>query len=158
LDGSSLYLEDEDSDVNGVPRIVPAVTLDQVGADRNLDGPFLVKVDVQGAELDVLKGGIETLKRTEYIILETVFFQVFIDGPGFAEIIAFMRQQGFVVYEVFDPLYRPLDGAMSQIDIAFVKESGPFRKYHAYATRGQRAAQNKAKYEGLDSLKLTGRY
>jgi FkbM family methyltransferase len=156
LDGSSLYLEDEDSEVNGVPRLVPAVTLDQVCGERNLEGPFLVKVDVQGAELDVLKGGIETLKRTEYVVLEAVFFQVFINGPSFAEIIAFMKQQGFVVYEFFDPLYRPLDGAMSQIDIAFVKESGRFRKYHAYATREQRAAQNKAKHEGLGSLKLTG--
>jgi FkbM family methyltransferase len=144
LVGSSLYLEDEDSDVNGVSRVVPAVTLDQVCREWKLDSPFLIKADVQGAELDVLKGGIETLKLTEYVILETVLFQTFINGSSFLDVIEFMKQQGFVVYEVFEPLYRPLDGAMSQIDIAFVKEAGRFKKYHSYANKEQRAAQNKA--------------
>ena len=54
LVGSSLYLECEDSNVNGVPRRVHAITLDQLCSERKLSGPYLIKVDVQGAELDVL--------------------------------------------------------------------------------------------------------
>ncbi len=103
----------------------------------------MIKIDVQGAELDVLQGGINILNDIEYIILETVMFQVFSNGSKCYDIIKFMKEQGFVVYEIFDPIYRPLDGAMSQIDIAFVKERGQFRKYHFYATKEQREMQDK---------------
>ena len=40
LDCSSLYLENEDSNVNGEPRIVRAVTLDEVCKERELDGTY----------------------------------------------------------------------------------------------------------------------
>ena len=148
LDGTSLYLEDEDSNVNGVTRVVPAVTLDEVSKGRKLEGPYLIKLDVQGAELDVLQGGAETLRDTEYIILETVLFQFFVNGPQIFDAITFMREKGFVVYDIFDLYYRPLDGAMSQVDIAFVKDTGQFRKHHAYANKEQREAQDK-KYSEL---------
>ena len=80
FDGSSLYLECEDSDVNGVPRTVPAVTLDDLCKGQDLQGPFLIKVDVQGAELDVLRGAAQILKDTEYVILEASLFKFFIEG------------------------------------------------------------------------------
>jgi len=143
LVGSSLYLENEDSDVNGVPRVVPAITIDEVCRERKTQGPYLIKVDVQGAELDALQGALSILEDTEYIILETVLFQVFLNGSQCYDIIKFMKEQGFVVYEIFDPVYRLLDEAMSQIDIAFVKERGQFRKYHFYATKQQREMQDK---------------
>jgi hypothetical protein len=55
----------------------------------------------------------------------------------------FMKEQGFVPYDIFDLQYRLLDGAMSQVDIAFTREQGLLRKYHFYATREQRAEQTK---------------
>ena len=53
-----------------------------------------------------------------------------------------MKERGFVVYDIFDLKYRLLDGAMSQIDIAFVPEKSELRKFHFYATREQRKQQN----------------
>ena len=143
LVGSSIYLEDEDSSVNGIPREVPAYKLDELCSKYQLKGPYLLKIDVQGAELDVLKGAEKTLMNTEYVILEIVFFDFFKGGPKFHQFIDFMKKRGFVVYDLFDPQYRPLDGAMSQIDIAFVKEDGIFRQQHFYATKEQREEQNK---------------
>ncbi|HEY9848968.1 MAG TPA: FkbM family methyltransferase [Leptolyngbyaceae cyanobacterium] len=142
LEGSSLYLECEDSNVNGSPRTVPAIALDDICLDRNYQSPYLIKIDVQGAELDVLAGATEILKQTEYVILEVVLFEFFKNGPQFYDTIDFMKQRGFVVYDILDYWYRPLDNAMSQVDIAFVKESGQFRKYHFYATKEQREVQN----------------
>ena len=143
LYGSSAYLEEEDSNVNGVPREIPAYKLDELCEKHKLSGPFLIKIDVQGAELDVLKGAEAILKDTEYVILESVLFNFFKNGPNFFDFIDFMNKRGFVVYDFFDPLYRPLDGAMSQIDIAFVKDKGLFRKHHVYASKEQREIQNK---------------
>jgi FkbM family methyltransferase len=141
--GSSLYIEDEATDVNGVPRTVPAVPLDQIARDANLIAPFLIKIDVQGAELDVLLGAEATLQATELIILEASFFEVFKGGPQFYDIVTFMKSKGFVAYDLFGLQYRPLDNALSQVDVVFVKEGGIFRKYHYYATPRQREEQNR---------------
>jgi len=143
LVGSSIYLEDEDSSVNGIPREVPAYKLDDLCSKYKLKGPYLLKIDVQGAELDVLKGAEKTLMDTEYVILEIAFFNFFNDGPKPHHYIDFMKRHGFVIYELFDLQYRPLDGAMSQVDIAFVKEDGIFRQQQHYATNEQREEQNK---------------
>jgi FkbM family methyltransferase len=144
LDGSSLYLESEDSNVNGVPRTVPAITLDGLCKERGLQGPLLIKVDVQGAELDVLAGAAQALQDTEYVILETSLFKFFVEGPQFYDVIVFMKERGFVLYDMLGYSYRLLDGAMSQVDLVFVKENGMFRKYHFYATKDQREAQNRS--------------
>jgi len=141
LVGSSFFLEDEDSDVNGVPRAVKVVTVDQTCADLHAAGPYLLKADVQGAELDVLSGSRQTLKATECVILEVCLFEFYRGGALLPDLVAFLDCEGFAVYDIFGPLYRPLDGAMSQVDVAFVKKNGALRKHHVYATRAQRAQQ-----------------
>jgi FkbM family methyltransferase len=144
LVGSSLYLEQEDSSVNGVPRSVPAVTLDGLRQERGLVPPYLIKIDVQGAELDVLAGAADTLRETDLVILEVSFFEFFRGGPQFHEVVAHMQARGFVAYDFFGFQYRPLDGALSQADVAFVRETGRFREHHFYATREQRERQDQS--------------
>ncbi len=144
LVGSSLYREaEEHSGVNGVPRIVRAITVDDVMRETGAKGPFLLKIDVQGAELDVLRGAEGTLRETEYILLEVSFFKFFENGPDFYDVITHMKSKGFVPYDLYGLQYRPLDDSLSQVDIAFVKEGGAFRRHHFYATPEQREAQNR---------------
>lgn len=156
LVGSSQYLEDEDSDVNGIPRRVPAITLDSLLDDGTIRPPLLVKIDVQGAELDILLGGEKALRKTDFVILEVSLFEFFAGGPQFYDVMAFMKARGFVVYDIVGLQYRPLDNALSQVDAVFVKEAGSFRQIHFYATRGQRHKQN----EEFKSVRreLMGRY
>lgn len=145
LVGSSIYLEKEHSDVNGVPRTIPSITLDSIFEDKNLFNKgenYLIKIDTQGSEIDVLKGANKVLQNTECIILETTLFETFVGGYSFFDVITFMKNKGFVVYEIFTPHYRPLDGAMIQTDIAFVKEFGKFRQNHCYAKKAQRTAHS----------------
>ncbi len=138
LVGSTLYREDEGSDLNDVTRTVPGLTIDTICAERNAQGPFLIKLDTQGAELEALRGAEETLADTDFVAMETSLFQFFKGGPQLYDCVAFMKERGFVVYDVFGASCRPLDGALAQIDLAFVRENGPFRKYHSYATPEQR--------------------
>jgi len=140
---SSLLREVEGASVDGVPRTVPVVSIDQLAAEKNLSGPFLIKLDVQGAELQVLSGASRTLAHTEAVILEVTLFGTMIGGPQFYDIVHFMKQSGFVAYDIFGFQYRLLDGALSQFDMVFVRDDGPFRRSHAYATPEQRETQNR---------------
>jgi len=111
--------------------------------ERNASPPYLIKIDVQGAELDVLAGGQTTLSQAEFVLLEVSLFQFFQQGPIFCDVVGYMKSKGFVPYDILGLQYRPLDRALSQIDISFVKETGLLRQFHHYATPGQRREQNR---------------
>ena len=140
---SSLLKEVEGAAVDGTPRTVPVVTIDQQCAEKNLSGPFLIKLDVQGAELQALAGAARTLRETEAVILEVTLFATMIGGPQFHDIITYMKNSGFAAYDVFAVNYRPLDGALAQIDMIFVREDGLFRQSHAFASPEQRETSNR---------------
>ena len=153
LVGSSLYREVESAtDVNGIPRTVSLVTLDSMVHERGAIGPYLIKLDVQGAELDVLRGAEQVLADSDFVVLEVSFFKFFHGGPECADIFAYMRGRGFVPYDIVGLQYRPLDQALSQADVAFVKEDGLFRRHHDYATPAQRAEQNARMKRHLNEL------
>jgi len=140
LDCSSFLKEAEGPAVDGSPREVAVVTVDQVCLEKKLKGPYLIKVDVQGAELTVLRGAKQTLEETEVVILEVLLFGTLLGGPQLYDMVSKMKDWGFVVYDVFGLLYRPLDNALSQMDMVFVREEGQFRRSHVYATPEQRKA------------------
>jgi FkbM family methyltransferase len=139
LVGSSLMYEwEEASDVNGTPRDVPITTIDaeiaKIGSPRDI----WFKIDVQGAELKVLAGAEETLRRTALLVVETTLFNTFSDGPLAGDVVAYMAARGFVLYDIAGFLYRPLDGALMQLDLAFVPKDSVLRRHHAFATPEQR--------------------
>lgn len=120
-------------------REIPVVTLDDLCRERNLETPYVLKVDVGGAELQVLDGASKTLKDTALVILEVSFFS-FGDGwPEFYDVIDYMKKRGFVAYDVFGGHNRPLDRARAMVDIAFVKENGRFRTSCAWISLEQQA-------------------
>jgi FkbM family methyltransferase len=91
-------------------------------------GPIMLKVDTQGSELDVVRGATGVLDRIEVIVLEVSLFNFGHAQPEMAEVVNFMSDLGYVPYDMFDGYNRPLDNALGQIDIAFVKADGKFRR------------------------------
>jgi hypothetical protein len=83
---------------------------------------------------EILEGTREVLGRTEVVVLKALFYAVLVGAPQIARQIAYMDTQGFAVYDFINPLYRAIDGAMSQVAIVYVREKGFFRANHAYAT------------------------
>ena len=49
---------------------VPSMRLDDVVSKYQFPKPELIKMDVQGAEKDILEGGFETMKNTKHLIME----------------------------------------------------------------------------------------
>jgi FkbM family methyltransferase len=65
--------------------------------------PFdFIKLDVQGAELDVLEGGAETIRRTQVIEAEVEFVPLYKDQPLFGDVQSYLRKQGFLLHKLID--------------------------------------------------------
>jgi FkbM family methyltransferase len=102
-------------------------TLDLLLKDNKIKPDFM-KVDTQGYELEILKGGSETLKHAEFVLLEVSFLDIYVNAPLVADTIAFMKERGFVVYDICTLMKRPLDKALFQSDFLFIKETSKFRE------------------------------
>ena len=118
-------------------RTVEMVRLDDLVEDRGLRGPYVVKADVEGAELEVLSGGLEVLAETELVLLEVSLFELVSGAPQFHDVVAWMHEHGFVVADIYNGHNRLLDGALAQFDVAFLPEAGRFRRDQAFATAAQ---------------------
>ena len=130
LAGSS-FLPQPDSDLKekGKQREIEIVTIDGLIESGKIKIPELIKLDIQGFELEALKGGTKTFGQTEVYILEVSLFP-FSDVPGmpvFSDVVNFMLERDYVVYDFPGFLRRPLDGALGQCDICFVKKNGFLR-------------------------------
>lgn len=137
LSGSSVLQETMGKEADGIKRTVEMIRLDDYVITNKLKGLFLIKIDVQGAEIRVLEGCKNILEDTEVIILEVSLFQFMKGAPELYDIIDYMKNIGYVTYDIELAWNRPLDNALGQINILFVKESGMFRKNHSYASVNQ---------------------
>ena len=78
----------------------------------------LLKIDVQGAELMVLKGAEKTLKRTKMIFTEVSFCRLYQGAPVFQEVYDYLHNQGFKLLTISDG-FRDSDGDLLQADALF---------------------------------------
>jgi FkbM family methyltransferase len=123
--GSSVLPERTAMDRNVLK--LPMTTLDDLVAEK-ANETVLLKLDVQGYELEVLRGATQVLSKAEVVILECSLIQYNDDAPLFAEVVAFMNDRGFVTYDFCGQAWRSPDGALFQVDLVFVKESSRLRK------------------------------
>ena len=102
--------------------------LDKLVEKTPFENPDLIKIDTQGYELEILKGGEKTLLSAEFVLLEVSMLDIYKNGPLVADVIAFMNARGFVLYDICSLMRRPLDKALFQSDFLFAKENSVFRK------------------------------
>ena len=72
-----------------------AMTLDTVVAWRGFPPPDLIKIDVQGAELDVLKGATKALQSAKDVIVELQTVEYNTGAPRDEEVIQYLATLGF---------------------------------------------------------------
>lgn len=76
---------------------VPMKKLDDVVQEHNIEYPAFMKIDVQGMECDVFKGGCKTLSDSLVAIrTEVNFFPLYDDLPLFSEVEQALRPYGFI--------------------------------------------------------------
>jgi FkbM family methyltransferase len=96
---------------------VPTLTLDDLVAGRTVD---VLKIDVQGAELDVLEGGNATLATARSVLLEMNFYSQYEGDATFNALHAEMDHRGFSLVNVSPPLTTP-DGTAIFIDGCYAR-------------------------------------
>lgn len=129
VDGSgSSILTGHTGNPYGVERNVPVETLDNLVSKKVCPIPDLIKLDVQGYELEVLKGAEVSLREAQAVILESSFISFQKGMPLLHEVIGYLVEKGFVLYDILSLKVRPLDGAAAQSDLLFLKENHALRK------------------------------
>jgi FkbM family methyltransferase len=103
---------------------VPISTLDRELESVSLESPVLLKLDVQGYEAQVLNGATETLKRVDYVLLETSFRPLYEGEKTFMEIARMMEDRSFEFLRPVDWLSDPLNGEVLQMDALFARAAG----------------------------------
>lgn len=95
-----------------------ATTLDTLFPHQSFD---FIKIDCQGAELEIMKGGPSLLSRATVVLLECPFAGQYNEGcPSFLEYIQYMDSIGFVPFDI--PEIHLIHNMMGQIDILFVRK------------------------------------
>jgi FkbM family methyltransferase len=104
--GNSYYKENEEINPNTVNyfddtkiRKVKALTLDTMIEQKGFPLPDLIKMDVQGAELDILKGASKCLANAKDVILELQKVEYNKGAPLRDEVILYMGLVGFYLKE-----------------------------------------------------------
>jgi FkbM family methyltransferase len=92
----------------------------------------LIKLDVQGYELEVLKGGLRCLQSAQAVMMEVSLIDMYQGNPLLHDVAAFMHRYGFVAYDVCGLMRRPLDMALAQVDMLFVPERCALRACKQY--------------------------
>ena len=70
-------------------------TLDSVFVDRELEQPALLKIDVQGFELSVLRGAEQTLSSFDQILVEASFAELYEGQALFPDVSHHLEEHGF---------------------------------------------------------------
>lgn len=108
-------------------RQVPIITLNSLIAAQQMDMPDFVKIDVQGFEMEVLRGATRCLGQTELFILEAFLYHPQNARPNFYKIVSFMESYGYAVYDFTDMAHHPQSGALTQINICFMLANSLFK-------------------------------
>lgn len=114
--GSSLLIENTEQSYKEVK--LPSTTLDAIARKNNVY-PDLLKIDVQGAEFQVLKGATEVLSSATMVTLEIQIHNIYQGAAPFQKIAPLMWKAGFELYDIYG--FNFLGPYIVQFDALFVR-------------------------------------
>lgn len=110
------------SSTGNVPVTVKIERLDDIAPQLDIKHPLLIKMDVQGYEDQVLRGGEHTVRLAALLIIETSFRTLYEGQPLFADIYRMLTDWGFRYAGALDQLRDDNDGSIIQEDSLFARK------------------------------------
>jgi FkbM family methyltransferase len=80
----------------GIDDQLVSTTLDTIFQSDESGGVDLLVLDLQGAEIEVLRGGLQTLTAAKAVICEVSKLQVYEGGALYTDVVSFMKSAGFI--------------------------------------------------------------
>lgn len=104
---------------------VKAVSVDAFCEELEIPEIDILKIDVEGAELDVLTGAVGILGRgaIKVVVVELMFYPYFKGQPKPGQIIDFLEQRGMMMVAMFPVFY---EGKAKYANAIFVKKGDAF--------------------------------
>lgn len=91
--------------------------------EDKIQEPALIKLDVQGYELEALKGCIGLLHKFGYVYAECSFTELYAGQAMADEVVCYLHKKGFMLAGIYNVHY-DRDGIAVQADFLFVREKG----------------------------------
>ena len=102
---------------------VPVKTLDAFYDGLDLDGKnVFIKIDTQGYEMKILKGGLKTLSAIAGLQIEMSLLELYKGETLFDEIVAFLKVNGFRPHMIADISFSRALRRQLQVDGVFYKD------------------------------------
>ena len=137
--GETTFNVTDDLDGSGVAdapgsasRTVPVTTIDGEVTRRELPGPYFIKLDTHGYEMPILEGARSALAKTALLMIEVYNFQLTEGCLRFPQLCAQMEELGFLPCDAVEPIRRPDDLALWQMDIVFARKDAPMFSRKTY--------------------------
>lgn len=101
--------------------MVKLTQLDQIASQLVIREPLLIKIDVQGYEGHVLRGGEQTIRRAAALVIETSFTTLYAGQPLFDEVYRQLQSWGFRYAGALYQHQHPQTGQILQADSVFLR-------------------------------------
>lgn len=112
---TSAYIDKQNISIKRLDDVYP----EYVGANENV----WLKLDVQGFEMNVLRGGMQSLAKVKVVEVELSLVPLYKDGPLICDMISFLNQQGFTLVWLEPNFCDAQFGYAMQMDGVFVKQN-----------------------------------
>lgn len=111
----------------------PMFSIDSLVASGRIPQPDFLKLDVQGFELEVLKGAEAALAKAKAVCLEVSAVRFAPGVPVVADVVNFMAQRQLVLYDIVGILRRLDDDSLYQLDLVFVPANSKLVRHEPWS-------------------------
>ena len=105
----------------------PMTTIDALVEGGHCGPPELLKLDVQGYELEILGGYNHNFDNCQVIQIEISLLPIIKGAPLLHEVVHYLYRRGFVMFDIEELIRAPSDGGIWQIDAIFCRLNSPLR-------------------------------
>ena len=115
--GNGIYREN--TQFKFEPEKKKSITLPTLlGSDNGYD---LIKMDVQGSELDIIKGALPIIKKTDSLLLELQTLEYNKGAPMASDVISYLQNIGFDMVDILNLMYS--QNHLIQVDVLFINRN-----------------------------------
>ena len=124
LNSTKLHRENHHNAKNSHKEEVECDTLDNLINYYSIDEKnLMLKIDVQGSEMDVLRSGINNLTKFKLVQIELSLQPLYEGQILYKEIIDFMNDNNFDIWNIYPGYKKKLIGQLYQFDVIFYNQN-----------------------------------